>query len=76
MEQLLLPTLIIVGISILLLSVGLFIKGKFVNSHVSGNKELAKRGVPCATSQFRDAHLPNPHRVAEHRSAESPAVQS
>lgn len=67
MEQLLLPTLIIVGISVFLLCIGLFIKGKIVNSHVSGSAEMAKRGVPCATTQFREAAKANPNAVAEHR---------
>lgn len=66
MDKLLLPTLIIVGMSILLLSVGIFIKGKFVNTHVSSNKALARKGVRCATGQDREARTENPHRVNEH----------
>ena len=52
--------------SILLLSVVIFIKGKFVNTHVSSNKALARKGVRCATSQDREARTENPHRVNEH----------
>lgn len=43
------------GIAILLLGVNIFFKkdGKFPNGHVSGNKEMRKRGVTCAQSQDR-----------------------
>lgn len=68
MDKLLLATIIIVGLSMLLLSVGIFIKGKFVNSHVSGNKAMAARGVRCATTQDREARRDNPHAVSEHGS--------
>ncbi len=66
MEQLLLPTLIIVALSLLLLCVGIVVKGKFVNSHVSGNKAMAQRGVRCATTQDREARRENPYAVREH----------
>ncbi|RRD75453.1 hypothetical protein EII14_08440 [Alloprevotella sp. OH1205_COT-284] len=68
MEKILLPTLIIVGISVALLSVGIFIKGKFVNGHVSSNKALAREGVHCATTQDRESRTENPHAVKEHPS--------
>lgn len=29
--------------------------GKFLNGHVSGNKELRKKGIGCAQSQDREA---------------------
>jgi membrane protein len=29
--------------------------GKFPNGHVSGNKELRKKGIGCAQSQDREA---------------------
>lgn len=67
MEKILISTLIIVGISMLLLSVGIFIKGKFVNTHVSGNKAMAKAGVHCASTQDREDRMLNPHSVQEHR---------
>ncbi|MBQ0154962.1 MAG: hypothetical protein KBT22_00060 [Bacteroidales bacterium] len=43
------------GVAILLLGVNIFFKkdGKFPNGHVSGNKEMRKRGVTCAQSQDR-----------------------
>lgn len=43
------------GVAILLLGVNIFFKkdGKFPNGHVSGNKEMRKRGVTCIQSQDR-----------------------
>ena len=35
-------TVLIVAICIALLSIGIFLKGKFPNTHVSGNKALPK----------------------------------
>lgn len=65
MSQIILPTILIVAISIVLLSVGIFVKGRFVNSHVSGNRALRRRGIHCAQQQDREARRPNPHAVAE-----------
>ncbi|MBO5800378.1 MAG: hypothetical protein UF067_05805 [Paludibacteraceae bacterium] len=55
--RLLLITVIIVGISVLLLGVRVFFtkNGKFPNSHVGGNKHLAKKGIFCAQTQDRMA---------------------
>lgn len=66
MESLLLLTLIIVGISVLLLSIGILIKGRFVNAHVSGNKALESCGVHCASTQDAELRTENPHAVSEH----------
>lgn len=43
------------GVAILLLGVKIFFTkdGKFPNGHVSGNKEMRKRGITCAQSQDR-----------------------
>ncbi len=43
------------GVAILLLGVKIFFtkEGKFPNGHVSGNKEMRKRGITCAQSQDR-----------------------
>ena len=38
-------TVLIVAICIALLSIGIFLKGKFPNTHVSGNKALRKKGI-------------------------------
>ena len=44
------------GVAILLFGVKIFFtkNGKFPNSHVSGNKEMRKRGVTCVQSLDRE----------------------
>ncbi len=60
----------VVLFSVLLLGVGFFLfavrivfkkNGKFPNSHVGGNRELAKQGVFCATTQDRLARKDKRH---------------
>ena len=52
MLKTLLITLLIVAICIALLSIGIFLKGKFPNTHVSGNKALRKkRNRLCAITR-------------------------
>lgn len=58
-------TLVIVAAAVVLLSVGIIIKGHFVNSHVSGNKALRRKGIHCAQQQDREARAHNPHAVSE-----------
>lgn len=58
-------TAIIVGICVVLLSVGIIFKKKFPNTHVSGNKALRKKGIGCVQSQDREARKENPHRTPE-----------
>lgn len=58
-------TAIIVAICVLLLSVGIIIKGKFPSMHVSGNKGLQEKGIGCAQSQDRQARKKNPHAIPE-----------
>lgn len=58
-------TALIVAISIVLLSVGVIIKGKFPNIHVGGNKALQKKGIGCAQSQDRAARRVNRRAIAE-----------
>ena len=58
-------TAIIVGICVVLLSVGIIFKKKFPNTHVSGNKALRKKGIGCVQSQDREARKENPHRPLE-----------
>ncbi|MBO7418477.1 MAG: hypothetical protein J6U14_06035 [Bacteroidaceae bacterium] len=50
-------TLAIVGICVLLLGVKVFFTklGKFPHFHISGNKEMIKRGIDCVESQDRNA---------------------
>ena len=58
-------TAAIVAISVIFLCIGIIIKGKFPSMHVSGNKEMRKRGIGCVQSQEREARKDNPHRIAE-----------
>jgi hypothetical protein len=58
-------TVLIVAICIALLSVGIIIKGKFPNTHVSGNKFLRKKGIHCIQSQDREARVKNKKAINE-----------
>ena len=55
----------IVAICVLFLCVGIIIKGRFPSMHVSGNKEMQKRGIGCVQSQDREARKKNKHAIAE-----------
>ena len=55
----------IVGICVFFLCIGIIIKGKFPNMHVSGNKEMRKRGIGCVQSQDREAQKKNPNAIPE-----------
>lgn len=50
-------TLAIVAVSMLLLGIKLILQknGRFPNTHVSGSKEMRKRGIGCVQSQDREA---------------------
>lgn len=65
MIKTLLPITIIVLLAVVLLSVGIVVKGRFVNSHVSGNRALRRKGIHCAQQQDREARQHNPHAVEE-----------
>ena len=56
-------TVLIVAICIALLCIGIFIKGKFPNTHVSGNKALRKKGIGCV--QDREAQKINKRAIPE-----------
>ena len=58
-------TVLIVAICIALLCIGIFIKGKFPNTHVSGNKALRKKGIGCVQSQDREAQKINKRAIPE-----------
>lgn len=58
-------TAIIVGICVVFLCIGIIFKRKFPNTHVSGNKEMRRRGIGCVQSQDRDSRKENPHRIPE-----------
>lgn len=51
----------------LLLSVGIILRGRFVHTHISGNKALEDQGVHCASTQDAEMRADNPRAVAEHR---------
>ena len=55
----------IVAICVFFLCIGIIIKGKFPNTHVSGNKEMRKRGIGCVQSQDREARKVKKHAIAE-----------
>ncbi|MBQ6747229.1 MAG: hypothetical protein IJR07_09340 [Bacteroidaceae bacterium] len=63
----LLITLALVGVCVLLLGVKIFFTkvGKFPHFHVSGNKEMMKRGIDCVESQDRNARKPSRLGVKE-----------
>ncbi len=56
-------TLLTLGVSLVILLIAvmamafrpLFLKKKFPNIHIGGNKALKERGISCATSQDREA---------------------
>ncbi len=61
MLKILLPTLAIIAIAIVFLSIKLLLKknGRFPNTHVSGNKAMRDRGINCVQSQdFAQRHRP------------------
>ena len=55
----------IVAICVLFLCVGIIFKGRFPSMHVSGNKEMQKRGIGCLQSQYREARKKNTHHIAD-----------
>ena len=55
----------IVAICVFFLCIGIVIKGHFPSMHVSGNKEMRKRGIGCVQSQDREARKENKHAIAE-----------
>ncbi len=58
-------SMLIVAICVALLCMGIFLKGKFPNIHVSGSKALREQGVGCVQSQDREARMPNRRAVVE-----------
>lgn len=47
--------LLIIGVLILGFRVFFIKNGSFPNIHIGGNKALKEKGVPCATTQDREA---------------------
>ena len=50
MWQIFVISLLIIAISVIFLSVRLFIGRQFVHTHIDGNKVLQSRGIHCAQS--------------------------
>ncbi len=63
----LLITLAVVGVCVLLLGIKIFFTkaGKFPHFHISGYKEMMKRGIDCVESQDRNARKPSRLGVKE-----------
>lgn len=70
MIKILVPTILIVAVAAVLLSVGIIVKGRFVNAHVSGNVALRRKGIHCAQQQDREARRENPFAVKEREDKE------
>lgn len=60
MLQTLLFSVLIIAFCILLLSIKLFFKKAFVNSHVSSNKAMQNRGISCVQAQDKEARNKQP----------------
>ena len=67
MLKILLITMLIVAICVPLLAIKIIVKknGRFPNIHVSGSKDMRKRGIGCVQSQDRAARKMNPHAISE-----------
>ncbi len=58
--------LAVVAACVLLLGVRIFFAdGRFPHFHISGNKEMKKRGIDCVESQDRRARRRSPFAVDE-----------
>ena len=59
--------MLIVAICVSLLAIKIIVKknGRFPNIHVSGSKDMRKRGIGCVQSQDRAARKMNPHAISE-----------
>jgi len=55
--KVLILSMVLMALVAFLMSVGILFRknGRFPNTHIGGNKEMAKRGITCATSQDREA---------------------
>lgn len=66
MLQTFLLALAFVAICVLLLGVRIFFfNAKFPHFHISGNKEMIKKGIGCVESQDAEARKRNPMAVNE-----------
>jgi hypothetical protein len=55
--KVILISVVLMAFVFILMSVSILLKkkGAFPNLHIGSNKEMAKRGISCATSQDREA---------------------
>jgi hypothetical protein len=55
------------------LAIKLLVKknGRFPNTHIGGNPEMRKRGIPCAQSLDAMERKENPYRIPETRKEKS-----
>lgn len=60
---------LIIAIGVALLAIKILVKknGCFPNTHISGSKEMRKRGIGCVQSQHWAAQQDNPHAIPEKR---------
>lgn len=67
MVELIIFSIIIIGVSMLFLSVRILFKknGRFVKTHVSQSKAMRERGIGCVQSQDFAMRHKSPHAVKE-----------
>lgn len=67
MVELIIFSIIIIGASMLFLSVRILFKknGRFVKTHVSQSKAMRERGIGCVQSQDFTMRHKSPHAVKE-----------
>ncbi len=67
MIKLIIFSAIIIGISVLFLSVRILFKknGRFVKTHVSQSKAMRERGIGCVQSQDFAMRHKSPHAIRE-----------
>ncbi len=67
MLKLLLISVFLMSVAFFLFAIGMVFKknGEFPNTHVGGNRALAKKGVSCATTQDRIARKDRRHLLKE-----------
>ncbi|MBQ7742110.1 MAG: hypothetical protein IJT90_04195 [Bacteroidaceae bacterium] len=59
--------LVIVAIAVVLLCIRLLLGHKnVVNSHIEGNREMARRGIRCVRHQDMEARLNSGLKIKEH----------
>lgn len=73
MLKIILATMLIVAICIALLCIKILIKknGRFPNIHISGSKDMRKRGIGCVHSQDREQQKKSPYAIAERKASYS-----